>query len=71
MSYHRYKIRWGNYKSDDHKSRKILKEEIRDILTLGKFSKAALKAIKETAKEKGFEKVAKEKAIEAYYNSRP
>ena len=54
MSYHRYKIRWGNYKSDDYKSRKVLKEEIRDILTLGKFSVEELVNIKNYTKGKGF-----------------
>ena len=43
-----YNRRWGNYKSDKHKSKGILKEQIRTILTLGEFSKEELIKIKDT-----------------------
>ncbi len=54
MSFHRYDLMWGNYKSDKYKSKKILRAEISNILHLGKFSKAELKLIKDLVKEKGF-----------------
>jgi hypothetical protein len=55
MSYHRYELEWGNYKSDKYKTKKILKEEIRDILLLGKFSKQDLLDIKNYSKRKAFD----------------
>ena len=56
MSYHRYEIQWGNFKSDKYKSMKTLRAEIKDILHLAKFSKADLVLIKDFVKEKGFKR---------------
>ncbi len=49
-----YQASWGNYESDKHKSRSILKEEIRDILVHGTYNKASLIVLKDTAKLLGF-----------------
>jgi hypothetical protein len=42
----KYDNEWGNYKSDKHKSKSILREEIRSILISGKFTKKELIKIK-------------------------
>lgn len=46
----RYIQEWGNYKSDKYKSKSTLREEIRDILVLGEFSKEELIKIKDVVK---------------------
>ncbi len=47
---HRYRQQWGNYKSDKYKTKKLLKEEIRDVLVYGEFSKDTLIIIKDYMK---------------------
>lgn len=50
-----YRARWGNYKSDDHKSKRILKQEISFIMVHGEFTKAELISIRDLIKQKGLE----------------
>ena len=59
-SWHRYRLSWGNYKSDKYKSKRIVRGEITDLLHLGSFSKAQLVEIKDliynmAKKNAGFE----------------
>jgi hypothetical protein len=56
-SYFRYKESWGNYKSDKHKSKRILKQEIISILVHGSFTRQELILIKNLAKDKAFKKL--------------
>ena len=48
----RYLYDWGKYKSDKWKTKRIIKEEIRDLIALGNFSKAELIEIKNIIKQK-------------------
>lgn len=43
----RYLEDWGNYKSDEHKSKSLLREEIRDILVHGTFCRKTLILIRD------------------------
>ena len=52
---HRYLYEWGNYKSDRNKTKRILGQEIGDILSYGEFSKKDLIAIKDLCKTLGFD----------------
>ena len=52
----RYKHEWGNYKSDKHKSKRILSAEISDIMSFGEFSKTDLIDIKDFAYSIAFDK---------------
>ncbi len=51
----RYEKDWGNYKSDTHKSRKLLKQEISFIMVHGEFTKSDLIIIRDFIKQKGLE----------------
>lgn len=51
----RYEKDWGNYKNDDHKSKRILKQEISFIMVHGEFTKAELIVIRDLIKLKGLE----------------
>lgn len=51
----RYEKDWGNYKSDDHKSKRLLKQEISFIMVHGEFTKPELIAIRDLIKQKGLE----------------
>ena len=48
----RYNQNWGNYKSDKWKSKRTLKSQIAELLSLGNFSKRDLINIKEFAESK-------------------
>jgi len=50
----RYMREWDNYKSDKNKTKKILKEQIRDALVYGRFTKNDLLKIKELIEDVGF-----------------
>ena len=54
IKHQRYNLEWGKYKSDKNKTKSLLKEEIRDILIYGSFTKDDLIQIKNFAKDKGF-----------------
>ena len=53
--YQRYIDDWGNYKSDKHKSKRILSSEIKDILSFGSFTKVDLIDIRDSVKGLAFE----------------
>ena len=53
--FQRYVDEWGNYKSDLHKSKKTLRQEIIGILIHGTFNKIDLIDIRDFAKGLGFE----------------
>ena len=55
MAWRRYKESWGNYRSDKWKSKRILKTEISDIMSLGSFNKEDLINIKEFIIGLGFD----------------
>lgn len=52
--YKRYLDEWGNYKTDEWKTKGLLREEIEDIIYLGNFSKEELIKIKNKLKERAF-----------------
>lgn len=56
-SYLRYCTQWENYKSDKHKTKAILREEIRDLLVYGTYTKEDLVKLKETVKDVAFREV--------------
>lgn len=55
--YHRYKLEWGNYQTDKYKTKKILRQEIGDLLRCIDLPKADLIEIKELIHERVVEKV--------------
>lgn len=52
--YHQYKLSWRNYKSDKHKSKKILRSQISDLFTYGTFTKEELIEIKDAIEQRAF-----------------
>ena len=52
--FQRYIDEWGNYKSDLHKSKKTLRQEIIDILIQGSYNRIDLIDIRDFAKGLGF-----------------
>lgn len=59
-SWHRYRLAWGNFKSDRHKSKRTLRAEISDLLGYGHFTKKDYIKIKDmiydiAKKNAGFE----------------
>jgi hypothetical protein len=53
--YQRYIDQWGNYKSDKHKSKRLMRSEIIDILVHGSFNNIDLIDIRDFAKGLAFE----------------
>ncbi len=52
--YWRYRSAWGNFKSDNHKTKRTLRQQIEDALFYGTFTKDDLKMIKTVVSRRGF-----------------
>jgi len=50
----RYSDNWGNYRSDKHKSKRILSSEIASIMVHANFTKKELIEIRDYVKKKAF-----------------
>jgi hypothetical protein len=56
-SIHRYKLSWGNFKSDRWKSYYTLRAEVADLMAIRKFSKKELIEIKNFIKKIALEEM--------------
>ena len=52
-AWHRYRLEWGNYKSDKHKTKRILRQEIDDLFRCAHYTKAELIELKNMMVERG------------------